>query len=260
MKSPAQTILLSLFLVLSGCRDEAVRSALVETPPHIDGDLSEWQNVPVRIFEEKNIAIGALQDSRFLYLAARSADQEINRLIGRRGIMMWIDPDAGERKDLELHYPASGYAMPDPTRGGFWDAMTGEERDRAYRKLEGMRTGVLVIDKRGIDSRIFAPDSSEGFAAASTESKGILTFEVRIPLHPEQYFPAYSPLTGKERIRVGIDLGPLPGSGFSNGSENVGPMGYPGGGRGGFGSRGMLPRRRASTTESDLWVDIMLVK
>ncbi len=259
MKLSARTIALCLILVLPGCREESVRSTSVETPPRIDGDLTEWQHVPVRIFEEQNIAIGALQDGQYLYVAARSADQETNRLIGRRGLTMWIDPDAGERKDLELHYPASGYAMPDPTRGGFWDVLSSSERERAYKKLEGVRNGVLVIDKRGIDSRIFAPDSSKGFAAASTESKGILIIEVRIPLHPEEYFPKYSALAGKEKIRIGIGLGGPQGTGFSNGSENVGPTGYPGG-RTGFGSRGMLPRRRTSAPEADLWVDILLVR
>jgi hypothetical protein len=259
MTPPARILLLCLILALSGCRDETVQSTLVETPPRIDGDLSEWQNVPVRIFEEQNIAIGALQDARFLYVAARSADQETNRQIARRGLTLWIDPDAGERKDLELHYPASGYAMPDPTRGGFWDALSVEERERAYKKLEGVRNGVLVIDKRAIDSRIFVPDSSQGFAASSVESKGILTVEVRIPLHPEEYFPRYSPLAGKEKIRIGIGLGGAQGPGFSNGSENAGPMGYPGG-RMGFGSRGAMPRRRAAASENDLWVDILLAR
>lgn len=253
--------MICLFLVLSGCKDEPVRATLVETPPRIDGALSEWQNVPVRIFEQKNIAIGALQDARCLYVAGRCADQELNRLIRRRGITLWIDPYGEEKKDLELHYPASGYAMPDPTRGGFWQAMSDNQRDRAFKRLEGMRNGILVIDKRGLDSRIFYPDSAEGFAAASSESQGILTFEVRIPLHPGQYFPTYSSFSEREKIGLGIALGGTPGSGFSSGGpDNVGPMGYPGGGRMGGGSRGMLPRRRSSTSDSDLWVDILLLK
>jgi hypothetical protein len=259
MNLPARTLAFCTLLALSGCRDESVQSGSTDTPPRIDGDLTEWQHVPVKVFQERNIAIGALQDDRYLYVAARSADQETNRLIGRSGLTMWIDPDGGDRKDLELHYPASGYAMPDPTRGGFWDVLTSSERERAYKKLEGVRNGVLVIDKRGIDSRIFLPDSSQGFAAASVDSKGILTIEVRIPLHPEEYFPKYQALAGQEKVRIGIGLGGPQGTGFSNGSENVGPTGYPGA-RTGFGSRGMLPRRRTSPAETDLWVDIVLAR
>ena len=258
-RNAAAAAFIVMFLALSGCNDEAVRSGRVAIPLRIDGALSEWESVPVKIFPEKNVAIGALRDDRFLYVAARCADPDLNRQIGRRGITMWIDPDGGEHKDLELHFPASGYALPDPTRGGFWQAMSDSQRERAFRHLEGMRNGVLVIDRRNVDSRIFSPDSGDGFGAATAESNGILTFEVRIPLHPEQYFPEYSSLAEKEKIRVGFALVGIQGSGqASSGPDNLGPMGYPGGGRMGGGSRGMLQRRRTSTTESDLWVDILI--
>jgi hypothetical protein len=249
-----------LLLALSGCNDESVKSSPVANPPRIDGDLAEWQNVPVRVFEEKNIAVGALQDARYLYVAGRSADEQINRMIARRGITIWIDPDGGDRKDLEMHYPSSGYAMPDPTRGGFWQAMSDSQRERAFKRLEGMRNGVLVIDKRGVDSRIFSPDSGEGFSAATAEARGILTFEVRIPLRLEEYFPKVGSIAGREKLRVGFSLGAAQGSGFREGRpEYAGPAGYPAGGMGG-GSRGMLQRRRSVDSESDLWVTVTLTK
>src|SRR2546427_12806394 len=103
MKLPARTIALCLILVLPGCRDESVRSTSVESPPRIDRDLTEWQHVPVRIFEEQNIAIGALQDGRYLYVAARSAAQATNSLIARRRLTMWIDPQRGNQAYPELN-------------------------------------------------------------------------------------------------------------------------------------------------------------
>ncbi len=250
-----------LVLPFNGCNDEPVRSSFVSPPPRIDGDLAEWKDVPVRVFREKNIAVGALRDSSYLYIAARCADEEINRTIRRRGLTMWIDPDAGERKDLELHYPSSGYESPDPTRGGFWDSMTDDERARAFDRLGRFRNGVLVIDKRGILSRLFPPDSSEGFAAASAESKGILTIEVRIPLHPELYFPSYAAISPREKIRIGIAAGAGTRQNPSGRGENTGgPMGYPSGGRTGYGRRGINPRQPASGGGSDLWVDVLLSK
>lgn len=261
--APQRILALLSFLILPllGCNDEPVRSSFVSRPPRIDGDLAEWQDVPVRIFRERNIAVGALHDSDYVYVAARCADEEINRTIRRRGFTMWIDPEAGEKKDLELHYPSSGYESPDPTRGGFWDAMTDEERTRAFDRLGRMRDGVLVIDRRGITSRVFPPDSSAGFAAASAESKGILTVEVRIPLHPEVYFPLYSAISRREKIRIGIAAGPPSDQNLSTRGENMGgPMGFPAGGRMGYGRRGMNPRQQSSSRESALWVDVLLSK
>src|SRR5262249_22459332 len=91
--APRKILSLLLLLTFCGCNDEPVRSSFVSSPPRIDGDLAEWQDVPVRVFQEKSIAVGALRDSSYLYVAARCADEEITRMIRRRGLTMWIDPD-----------------------------------------------------------------------------------------------------------------------------------------------------------------------
>ncbi len=120
-----------------------------------------------------------------------------------------------------------------------------------------MRDGILIIDKRSIDSRIVRSDSAEGFAAAFAQSNGMLSFEIRIPLHIEQYFSKYTSPLDRGMILVGIGIGGSTGRGFSGNTPGAGggSMGRMGGGR----RRGIYSQP-SSNDASDLWIEIALAK
>jgi hypothetical protein len=253
------SILLVASMVLSaGCNDASLRSVLVSSPPRIDGELAEWQTIPVTLFDEKKVAIGAMNDGQFLYVAGRCAEPELTRSIQRSGLTLWIDPDGNKNKDLELRYPASGDSQPDQTRGGFWQVMTDEQRAKASGKLDQMNRGVLVIDKHAIASRRFPSDSTDGFAAAIAESNGILFFEIRIPFHIEQYFPGRPALTDRQSVSIGLGA-----AGSSRRGQNLNsasgrtPFGQSGGMMGSGRRRGAS---RGSFDESDVWVEVAIAR
>src|SRR5207247_4794084 len=93
-------------------------------------------------------------------------------------------------------------------------------RSTAQQKIEKIKNGILVIDKRAIDSRLFPPDSSQGFTAALVESNGILSFEIQLPLNLKAYFPKFGSCEGKEKISLGLSL-----AGFSTERALASPEG-----------------------------------
>ncbi len=122
-KRISRTLLCRLFLFFvlatAGCNDETIRSTFVQMPPKIDAELSEWQQLPVTVFDNRKVALGVANDGQYLYIAGRCADRENINMIERRGLTFWIDPADRKSKDLELHFPASRYSEPNPSRGGF---------------------------------------------------------------------------------------------------------------------------------------------
>ncbi len=253
----AALLSLAIAAVVGGCRDEKIQSAFVQTPPVIDGVLGDWEHMPVTLIEDRKISIGAGNDLRYLYLAGRLADPGMIRSIERGGFTLWIDPRGRKSKDFEVRYPLARFSLTDLGKGGFWDAMTDGERDRASTRLSGMRNGVLVIDRSQAESIVFSPDSTGGFRVAYVDTNGILSFEARIPLDVERYFPGEASFKGAQSIQVGlgtpvsIQAGGLPFSGRGGGRMDQGEE-Y------GRGRRGMMPGRRSQSSDTDLWVDVVL--
>jgi hypothetical protein len=174
-------------------------------------------------------------------------------MVERTGIAFWLDPDGQKKKELEIHYPAARYAPLDVTRGGFWQSMSDTQKEKVNNKIEQMKNDVIVVDNRLIDSHLFPSDSAEGFAAALAESNGLLSFEFRIPLHLEEYFPKFSSLAGKEKIMLGMN--------FVQAFADRAPATPFGGAMTPYG-RGMSRRMRGerSSANSDLWVEVLLAK
>ncbi|MBI4811555.1 MAG: hypothetical protein HY800_09000, partial [Ignavibacteriales bacterium] len=197
-------LFLAMITVLTGCNEKVIQSVYVHSPLRIDAELNEWDARYFTSLIEKKIAISTMNDSINLYLAVRCVDPELIRVIEQSGITIWLDPDDNQSKDFEFHYPASRYSVVNQTRGGFWQAMTDSQKQRASKKLMNMGSGILVIDKREINSHVFSPDSNRSFLAATTESNGILLFEIRIPLHIENIFPKFISLSEKDRISLGF--------------------------------------------------------
>ena len=252
-----------LVLLLSGCKQEEIRSTWTQLPPKVDGSMEDWQNSPLAVFEDEHLALGVRNDSNYLYLAGRIADASVQRITARSGMTFWVDPDGGESQDIEIHFPATSYGIQDQTRGGFWQSMTEEQKERARKRTEDIGTGVLVVDKRNVESRVYPASGPAGFAAGIVQSTGFLSFEVRIPLNIPNYFSGLSPLGKNGKVGVGMMLGSARGEVFrgSRGGGGGGPLGPFGGrGRRGGGRGGGVPRRggESNGSSSEIWVAVDL--
>ena len=116
-----------LLILLSSCSDQQLQSNWARRSPIIDGNLAEWSSASMLVFEDLQVSFGVGNDTSFLYLAGRIANATFQRMVGQTGIVIWLDPDGGHRKGLEIHFPASRVESANLSRGLFWESLTGDQ-------------------------------------------------------------------------------------------------------------------------------------
>ncbi len=257
------TLVVSLMsVVLLSCKEEEVKSTWVRSPVKIDGSVEEWKESPFVVFQEEHLALSLSNDSTYLYLAGRTSDAALQRLIERLGVTLLVDPEGGSSGEVEVRFPAGRISGFREGQGGFWQSMTEEQRAKALRQIEEMRSGILVIDHRNVESHVYPARTADGFAAGIAPSTSLLTFEARIPIHIEKYFSGLSALgaTGKVGIGMKLTRSRSPEAGEYSGRPGgfAGPRGGRGRGGGG-GGIGRPPRGGESSDEaSDVWLSVLL--
>lgn len=242
---------------LAGCGGEEVQSTWAHTPLTIDGNIDDWKEASSVVFKDEHLALSVENDSAYLYISGRISDEEAARGIERVGITLWVDPEGGTSKDLEIHFPVGRSVEFHQARAGFWEALTEDQKARAFKGIDEMRKGILVIDNRSIMSHIFPAQGAAGFSAGVGESSGIATFEVRIPIDLREYFPSLASASANKKIGLGIQFGEtrgVAGDDMGSGGRGTGPRG--GRGRGGFGmpGRGGLPNE----SPTEIWAEVIL--
>ncbi len=247
---------LGVVAILMGCSEVPIASNWARKPPVVDGDLADWKNASLTVFDDLHISIGVGNDSSFLYLGGRIANPPLERMVERLGVTIWIAAEDGKKKDLEIHFPASSAARANLARGGFAYEMTEAEKNLLRRQSEEMRNGVLVIDKKGVDSHIYKVGNIEGFEGVIVAAQGVTSFEARFPLRLGEFFPAFKSITLETEVTIGVELGGWAGNapqGFDpQGWESPGDFGMDR--RSGRGS----PRDSQSPEEREIWLEVKL--
>jgi hypothetical protein len=144
----AGTGIFAIVLLFTGCADERIQSSWMRASPSIDGNLEEWMEIPRLILSDAEASVRAGNDSSFLYIAGHIANAPLRAKVRQFGIIVWLDPEGGHRKDLEVHIPASRVAGGNLARGGFWENLTTEEKARVLARMRELSRGVLVVDRR----------------------------------------------------------------------------------------------------------------
>jgi hypothetical protein len=240
-----------ILLSLTGCSVEQIKSSWVPNSPTIDGNLEDWKGATVVVFGDVQVSIGVGNDSSFLYIAGRIANTDIQRAIGQSGIVLWLDPDGRKGKDLEIHFPASKAARTDLNRGGFWDGLSDEQRARAQEELKEMGKGVIVIDKRKVESHVYKDGNAEGFAGVIIESQGLVSFEARIPLRIERDFPEFAGIHPGTTVTIGVGSG-------AHGFEGEPPRGESGFSGSGGPPGNFLRGGPQSKEDKEIWLEVSL--
>jgi hypothetical protein len=255
----ARTGIFAIVLLFAGCADERIQSSWMSASPSIDGNLEEWMEIPRLILSDAEASVRAGNDSSFLYIAGHIANALLRAKVRQFGIIVWLDPEGGHRKDLEVHIPASRVAGGNLARGGFWENLTTEEKARVLARMRELSRGVLVVDKRSVDSQLFPPGDREGFAGAFADSLGLLAFEARIPLRIDTIFQKCRKLEPRKSLSIGIGLGQsglegqatadLDGRSPARGAGLPGPLP----------TRGNNPRQSsAMPKEGEIWLEVVL--
>jgi len=254
-------ILLTSFLFME-CENKTIQSNWIETSIIIDGDSDDWPEQHLEYFEERKLVAGVINDQNNVYLLFRINDRVLARRSLLTTITVWFDATNRKKKDFGISYP--GYSLDidleseKPTaedlRGGFWESLTEEQKERLRKKRTEMHGMIRVIEKFGDKDELIPPGGEKGPAVGySYEKSGIHTYELRIPFNGTAGNRFGINVDPGDRITLGFELG----KGASDNLRRMTGVGRPGGGwRGGMERGGMS--RQAMRSNPELWITVIL--
>lgn len=266
---PMATALFAL-LMSAGCRNVELVSQWRSGDVTVDGVNAEWVG-RTSYLEDEEIIIGLKNDEEFLYVALITSSRSAQAQVMLSGLTLWFDPAGEKIKWLGLHYPLAmegTMAKPDdfrdaggPGRGGGGDD-AGPAQDRFDEFWESRTEMEITLpEKRG---HFKVPISeAEGLELAMSRSRGVVVYELKIPLKKTADHPyavgaepgqtirlgLYSPESRRPNGMPGSGGGVRGGGGMGGGSRPGGAV-PPGGGPGG----GFFERPEPI----DLWITVTL--
>ncbi len=185
----------------------------------VDAQLNEWGGKLKTLSSQDGLLVGVQNDDNHLYLSLSTRNAASIGSIMRAGLIIWVDPAGGKEKTFGIRFPL-GLSMDE----------TGERRlgegaaaDRV--RIERSTQEVEII---GADGQVIRrhKDSIPGIAAAVEADRGVLTYEIQVPLaHTDGVLYAIGTKPGQE-IGVGIAT---PDEFVVNTAQQPGFGGMPGG-------------------------------
>lgn len=217
----------------------------------VDGLGSEWSS-PLRFYNsETSLFFAMLNDSTDLYLCFEVRDEETQTKINEAGMRIELKSKGKLKCDASVDFPLMEKTEKTPQHEDMGDG-TGGGRKR-HAETDDMRT-TFILQNVNLMAKGFATqngllpikDSAGLEAALNWDSKGMMTYELKIPLK-ELFGPAFSfqDVTKALTMRVEVNAFARPeSSGGGGGGGGMGGGGMPGGGGGGMGGMtGTMPPR-----------------
>jgi hypothetical protein len=240
-------LIATLLLTIAGCKSIEFQSRWAAQPPPSDGKRgAAWDSVLVKV-EDRNLLVGFLNDSNYLYLSFITDDRMLQRQILNRGFTLWLDKNGGDDKKFGFQYPiesatprfSQGGGNPEGGDGGSEDRPGGYAAERPrfdeteiemYGPMEGEHSRMSVTSLKDMSVRI-------GFDGAA------MVYTAKIPFRDRGANPYAIGIGEGSKIGVGIETASgARGGGGGRGEGGDGGMAPPGsgdrGGRGGFGGGG----------------------
>jgi hypothetical protein len=231
-----------------------MKSTWGSTSIKVDGQATDWSNVPSEYLSEQNASIAMCNDAQFLYLMFRTNDTRWAGMIRRTGLTIYLDPTGGKKKDYFIKYkggPSREELMAQMSKRGGGTTTPAMMEDALADDED--QTPLTCFVKDRIVEKPIPPDGSEGPAAAYDTSKGFYLYEFRIPLVEDsvRYFgigalpnkPVGVSLVwgdmGDQMKKGGMKMHDDMGGGPMGGGPGGGMGGGPGGGMGGGPGGGM---------------------
>ncbi len=229
----------------------------------IDGMHTDWQGA-MTFIEKENVAIGIINDEKFLYVSMVTTNRDIQRQIMLRGFTLWLDPDGGKEKSFGIKFPLGMQEM------GFMMRGRGEEPN-----IETMQEN---FKKSMISMEIIGPGKGQHRVMRVAEAEGIeikvnpivdqFAYEIKIPLSQTENQPYAIGAEAGQSIGVGFETTEFDremmlegmGGGRPGGRGGSRPSGGIGGGRaGGRGGGRMGGGRPQMPKQFKLWVSVQLL-
>lgn len=264
LKAVLPLLFTAIIILIAGCKSEQFDSHWANSHIKIDGDFSDWENIPARYFEEQDVLMAMANDDDNLYLAFRFRDRKWLMAIRMTGLTIWLNAEGKKKETFGIRY--SGGPRPKLREGqGFdpdkmrTDMMPTEwRRDMEERMADTLGQFAILNSDWWYKEQSISIDGSNGPKAKYGFADDMYTYEFSIPFHATE--DSYYGLDVKPGTKIAVGLvwgdmgmdefrrGTRPGVGVSmpgigggppNGGMDMPPGGGMGGGRpGGMGRRG----------------------
>jgi hypothetical protein len=250
MKSRKQVrfvALLVIFTVLGfiQCKKLIVNSQWANEPIKIDGQTTEWESV-LSYDEDLDVSYGIQNDDHSLYMAFVTTDQELQRQMMMRGLVLWVDADGGKEKDFGIKFPRGlmERGMPAPrVMAAMRNARDGGNEAEFDNFVQQNFRDLQVVDAKGQNLGIYTQHEAKEYNIqfALKCSPHRMIYELCLPLECTGRHPwsIVAPNVGIcfETPEIGSSMGGMrPGPSMTDASGGGGMRG--GGGRGGRGGPG----------------------
>jgi hypothetical protein len=273
-KRGVKTIWLSaavaILVLVGGCRTQEVKSKWRNQEIIVDGQNTEWRDALNYHDEKSHVVIGVMNDRDNLYLCLSTQDMKTSAMMLHSGITVWIDSEGGEKKIFGIRFPvetpADTSAMPTTPR----------QKPKPIdieKLLEISQQEVEIFSSNKSEGVIMMADEAKGMGIAVRLSmnKGVLVYELQIPLTHNDMLPLHVAADLSKPIGVGFEAGKMDidkmhdakrgmggeGRGGPRGGMGSGPMGGMPGGKAGGMPPGM-PRGGQRLEPLELWTKVDL--
>lgn len=250
------------FVLIVGCNTQEVQTQWSTGSVKVDGEITEWGDMPTNYFEDIGVQLGLCNDAGNLYILFRFNNSQWARAIGTGGLTLWLDNSGKKKKDFGIRY-TGGPSLPDLQKlggsgGGFRESMTPEQQQRLADVEKEMADQITVMDKKGNREITLRPDASGGPAVSFASLQGIYAYEFSIPLEKGDVFDCAIGANPGQTICLGLEWGGMGDRQSMRQGEGGGPPGAMGGGPGGIGGGrpggGRGGSRMQPPEKQELWV------
>lgn len=272
--------------LMLGCGGAKLNSAWTNQPISVDGDDSDWINLPRTYFEDAGVSIAFANNQDYLWVMIR---KNVNgRGPGADLVSLWFDPTGKKKKEFSFDYRMINTNRPQDIPGGMppaTDTLNGnagfsrppkggmDQSDMSdnqkfgggampmgatMKPLQETENQIIYRPGEGERPEIITMNDDAGVKAAIATFKGVGIFEFCIALgEGDEEFSLLTALG--EKFSIGINSTSMPSMSRGGGGPGGGGRGGGGGVMGG-GPGGGAPPGGGSMPEASTNTDWIVVK
>ncbi len=164
---------------VTGCGGEKLWSRWSSGPVTIDAQNTEWDGA-ITYFKDQQISVGLQNDDTYLYVALFTEDRAALAQVLTGGFTIWFDPTGKKEKQFGIKYPRTlkeeERRLLMPARGKRVDP------DSLGLAFNDLPKELEIVDPAGGAGHVIRV-GEDGIEAAMSLSKGLLAYEIRVPLN-----------------------------------------------------------------------------
>ncbi len=201
-------------------------SAWRDRDVRIDGSDEEWQGQELPVSRE-HFSLGIMNDGDFLYLCLPTKDMSTKAQIGGAGLVVWLDPAGGKKRQFGLHFPVPNPpGAPGTRRRPAQEPEKGAPPPEGQSQVEGQEA-IGVLGPNGKDAQLVPLDEAGGIEARVGVHGDLMVYELKVPLKrsaDDRYAPN---IDAGQTVRMEIETAPLRAGTFPPGWGIGGAMVQP---------------------------------